>query len=86
MAYSGGTSSSYMPSIMASLVGCSSLTTTAEEWALTSSTHVDRMPTMAPTRSTRSAACSWRFLMRYHAPTAMEMNEPMTSSDSTVWK
>ena len=83
-AYSGGTSESYMPSIIASFVGCSSATVTADACAVTSMKHVVTMPTTAPIFIVFMAKSVWRFLMRYHADTAIATNAPMMSSATTV--
>ena len=84
-AYSGGTSSSYMPSIMASLVGCSCDTSTAEECAVTIRAHEATMPTTAPTRMVLMAKSACLPRSRYHAPTAREANAPRISSATTTW-
>ena len=84
-AYSGGTSESYMPSIMASLVGCSFHTTTAEEWANTIMAQEVTMPTTAPVRMVFMAKSVCWPLSRYQAATAMATKAPMMSSASTVW-
>lgn len=84
-AYSGGTSESYMPSIMASLVGCSFHTTTAEEWANTIMAQEVTMPTTAVMRMVFMANSALRPLSIYQPATAMATNAPMMSSASTVW-
>ena len=79
-AYSGGTSSLYMPSIMASFVGCSSETSTAEAWAVTIIAHDATMPTTAPMRTVFIAKSECLPFSKYHAPTAMDTNAPKMSS------
>ena len=82
--YRSGTSPLYMPSIMASLVGCSSETTTAEEWAVPSMTTVVTMPTTAPIFSVFMAKSACLPFSRYQAATAMATNAPMMSSATTT--
>ena len=83
--YSGGTSSSYMPSIMASFVGCSSATTTADACAVKIMMQLVTMPTTAPMRMVFMANSACLPLIRYHALTAMAANAPMMSSATTTW-
>jgi hypothetical protein len=74
-----------MPSIMASLVGCSSHTTTAEAWANTIMAQEVTMPTTAAMRMVFMAKSLWRFFSMYQPATAMATKAPMMSRASTVW-
>ena len=74
-----------MPSIMASFVGCSFDTSTAEECAVTIMAHDATMPTTAPTRMVFMANSACLPRSRYHAPTASAANAPMISSATTTW-
>ena len=73
-----------MPSIMASFVGCSSLTITADEWALPSSSTVETMATTAPRRMVLAANSACLPFSMYQPATAKATNAPMTSKASTV--